>query len=104
MVAYRARKAKQIDTLDLGRSVVDLTKYTEEEFAEVARSFQQTDKQPVLNVAPPKPRPGTIAVADGTHWNPGNGEGPYYYNQSGSWQPLTPVSGAAPSTTLPLMD
>jgi len=109
MVAYRARKVKGIQTKDhdvLGQSVVDLSKYVEDEFAEVARALQATDKEPVLNVAPPKPRAGTIAVADGTNWNPGNGEGPYYYDQTGTWKPLTPVAVTVPgpSTTLPLMD
>lgn len=30
--------------------------------------------------APTKPRAGDIRYADGTTWNPGSGEGVYYYN------------------------
>lgn len=33
--------------------------------------------------APPKPREGFIAFADGTTWNPGTGKGIYYYDGSG---------------------
>lgn len=37
--------------------------------------------------APVKPRAGEIRLADGTHWNPGAGQGFYgYYN--GTWQKL----------------
>lgn len=39
------------------------------------------------NVAPTKPRNGDIRYADGTNFNPGNGQGIYYYNGT-SWIPL----------------
>lgn len=32
--------------------------------------------------APAKPRDGDIRYADGTNWNPGSGQGVYYYNGS----------------------
>lgn len=33
---------------------------------------------------PGKPREGMLRYADGTSWNPGSGQGLYYY-KSGSW-------------------
>lgn len=39
-------------------------------------------------VAPTKPRAGDIRYADGTLWNPGTGEGIYYFNAAGSWVKL----------------
>lgn len=33
--------------------------------------------------APPVPRPGMVAYANGTTWNPGNGEGLYVYKSTG---------------------
>lgn len=38
------------------------------------------------NVAPTKPRSGDIRYADGTNWNPGSGQGLYWYSgTSWSW-------------------
>lgn len=34
--------------------------------------------------APDKPRGGDIRYADGTEWDPGGGEGIYYYNDDAS--------------------
>lgn len=34
------------------------------------------------NVAPAKPRDGDIRYADGTDWDPGSGQGIYYYDGS----------------------
>lgn len=33
----------------------------------------------MTTVAPPKPRNGDVAYADGSLWNPGSGVGVYYY-------------------------
>ena len=38
------------------------------------------------SVAPTRPRNGDIRIADGSNWNPGSGEGPYWYN--GAWVPF----------------
>lgn len=35
--------------------------------------------------APLKPRKGDIRYADGVQWNPGGGEGIYFYNSGGLW-------------------
>jgi hypothetical protein len=40
----------------------------------------------VTHVAPPKPRQGDLRYADGTDWDPGSGEGWYFYNSSGIWK------------------
>lgn len=37
---------------------------------------------PKVYAAPDKPRTGMIRYADGTTWNPGSGEGIYFYNGS----------------------
>ncbi|WBS00220.1 hypothetical protein OU994_18030 [Pseudoduganella sp. SL102] len=45
-------------------------------------------------VAPPKPRDGDFRLADGTHWNPGNGPGFYFY-LAGAWVPMFAAGGGA---------
>jgi hypothetical protein len=80
---FSVKKIKGIDTSDLeklGASVVDLAKYTEDEFSQVASALQGTDPNPIWNVPLPRPRRGTTIYADGTHWNPGSGEGPYWFD------------------------
>jgi hypothetical protein len=80
---FSVKKIKGIDTSDLeklGASVVDLAKYTEDEFSQVASALQGTDPNPIWNVPLPRPRRGTVVYADGTHWNPGSGEGPYWFD------------------------
>jgi len=36
------------------------------------------------HIEPAKPRTGDVRYADGTDWNPGSGEGVYFYNGT-SW-------------------
>lgn len=38
--------------------------------------------------APLKPRRGDIRYADGVQWNPGTGEGMYFFNGAGAWVKL----------------
>lgn len=38
--------------------------------------------------APPRPRPGDIRYADGSHWNPGSGEGLYMFKSDSAWHLL----------------
>ena len=40
------------------------------------------------NVAITKPRAGDVRYADGSNWNPGNGEGLYIYLSNGAWSKL----------------
>jgi hypothetical protein len=42
----------------------------------------------VIYSEPTKPAQGDIRYADGTGWNPGAGEGIYFYNSSGAWVKL----------------
>jgi hypothetical protein len=42
----------------------------------------------VVYEAPTKPSQGDIRYADGTSWNPGSGEGIYFFNSAGSWVKL----------------
>lgn len=41
----------------------------------------------ISTVAPAKPRAGDIRIADGTLWNPGGGQGVYWYTGS-AWTKL----------------
>lgn len=42
----------------------------------------------VVYSPPTKPSQGDIRYADGTSWNPGSGEGIYFFNSAGSWVKL----------------
>jgi hypothetical protein len=58
--------------------------YVGEEFRKIALAIQlvalgHLDK---TFTVPSKPRDGDIRYADGTQWNPGSGQGIYYYNGS----------------------
>lgn len=103
---YRARKPNAIDTSGdpqkLTSSVVDLAKFIEDEFAAVATSTQSTLQMQISYVAPSKPRLGMVVYADGTHWNPGSGEGPYAYGSDNTWHPLEYVAPAPVVDTTPI--
>jgi len=76
------------DNMDsIGQGLLDLAKYVEDEFGYVASALQSTEPDTIWNRVPPRPRRGTYAYADGTNWNPGFGEGPYYFNGS-LWLPM----------------
>ena len=92
---FTVKKITRVDTSslkELGDSVVNLSKYTEDEFGQVARALQSTEAPKIWNSAPPKPRRGTIAFADGTHWNPGHGEGTYVFCSDNAWHFLGGLS------------
>ena len=69
----------------------DLARYLADELQSVAQSQNDTVnfvQLNVLNVAPKKPRKGTVACADGVNWNPtGTGAGFYGYS-AGAWVKL----------------
>lgn len=50
-----------------------------------------------LHVAPPKPRDGDIAFADGVDWNPGSGVGAYIF-YAAAWHPFGGGAGAPGAT------
>ena len=88
---FKASKSKAISTKDLaslGQSTVDLAKYVEDEFAQVASAMQGDIQTTVDFVVPTRPRQGMLAYADGVHWNPGQGEGLYFYHSDGTWHPM----------------
>lgn len=64
------------------------------------------DLRPTFN-EPLRPRQGMFAYADGTKWNPGSGEGPYWRNGAGLWLPVFPLNAKGdlytynPTTGLP---
>ena len=79
----------KVDSLEhLGDSVIDLAQHTEEEFKRLSSSLRDTEAERIWTTPPPKPRAGTLAYADGVHWNPGSGEGFYAYGSDGLWHYL----------------
>ena len=89
-MSFTVKKLTPIDTSSLeklGQGTLNLSKYVEDEFGQVAKAFQGTESDHIWNTAPPRPRRGTYAYADGTHWNPGFGEGPYWFDGT-SWHPM----------------
>jgi hypothetical protein len=47
-----------------------------------ARMFAQDSSEPASPVTP------MLAYADGVTWDPGSGEGYYYFNSNNEWTPL----------------
>jgi hypothetical protein len=66
-----------------------LRRYLREEFDRIAatvRLLAAGHLDPTY-VAPTKPRRGDIRYASGApNWNPGSGEGIYFYNSAGIWK------------------
>lgn len=60
--------------------------FLENEFANIARAFQEFTEVELRTVKkqPKRPQDGMIVSADGTSWNPGSGKGIYAY-LSGAW-------------------
>lgn len=63
-------------------------RYLDDELHRIASMLQlllgSTHLDP-LYAAPAKPRTGDIVYADGARWNPGSGEGIYYFKSTGAW-------------------
>ena len=57
--------------------------YLIRELRRIADSIK--DRYEISYAEPDKPRAGDVVYADGTHWNPGSGEGIYRFNLSASW-------------------
>jgi len=70
------------------RTLEELTRYVRdiESRASSAITLLAAGHLDVINAAPTKPRQGDIRYADGTQWNPGSGEGMYFYNSAGIWK------------------
>src|ERR1700740_1475367 len=100
---YAPGKPPNIDPNNLSASTLDFAKYVDGELAAIASAMQAPDPN-VMFVAPPKPRQGQIAYADGTHWNPGSGQGLYTFDGS-NWvfngpTTSTTIGGASGAITL----
>lgn len=63
-------------------NIEDLKQFLQEEFKSVsnASNNQADGHADKVYVEPPKPRTGDKRYADGTNWNPGQGEGLYYFD------------------------
>lgn len=68
----------------------DLVRYVYDELQRISNDLNTLDfiRLEVQNAAPAKPQQGMVMYADGTNWNPGSGEGIYFYNSAGSWVKL----------------
>ena len=54
---------------------------------QTAQRLMKTGAMDPTTVAPPKPRQGLTVYALGApYWDPGSGEGMYYYNSVGIWK------------------
>lgn len=80
----------------------DIGEYLSRELQNIAQAANDaidTLRFTVLNVAPPKPRAGDTARADGTNWNPGDGAGLFTYVGS-AWKPVATPAGYLPLTEM----
>jgi hypothetical protein len=96
-MTFTPKKPTPIDDSNpdkLGSSVKDLVFYIEDELDAIAAALNDQDNStfPPLAVEPTKPRQGLVVYADGTNWNPGNGEGLYYYGSDAAWHSTNPAS------------
>lgn len=83
-MAYTAGKAPDIKTLE------EMIAFVNRELLAVQRASQSF---PVLQLEPQykeptRPRPGMLAYADGTAWDPGSGEGVYVLKLDNTWAKL----------------
>ena len=71
-------------------SAEDLAAYIGRELSNVSETIDNISDGhfDVSNVEPDRPRTGDIRYADGTDWNPGEGEGIYTYLSTGVWSKL----------------
>jgi hypothetical protein len=58
-------------------------RYIVEELRKISETVPEQLQLLELHIAPQRPRSGMIVLADGTDWNPGNGQGYYGYYNSG---------------------
>lgn len=99
---YIPRKAPGISDTDLealASSTGDLALYVEDELEALASALG-TDEEFNINYAEPtRPREGLMVYADGTQWNPGDGEGLYLYKNA-AWRRLQDSAPAAGVTSI----
>ena len=68
-----------LDEKDLGVFLINELKRIGDVFLNQALFRLET-----TNVAPTRPRGGDLRYADGSNWNPGSGEGIYFFKESTS--------------------
>ena len=93
MAMFSARVVKSETRYEPGplpENVEDLGGYLVSELKRLGGILfnQATFRLEVTHVEPTRPRKGDIRYADGTDWNPGSGEGIYFFNNSGTWTQL----------------
>lgn len=71
-------------------NVEDISKVVYDNFTSIASvlGLLRDGHIDMTYAAPTKPAQGDIRYADGTVWDPGSGEGIYFYDSSGSWVKL----------------
>lgn len=72
-------------------TIQDLPAYLERELGRFLEMLQGGDKVLLIaksHAAPPKPRDGVVAYADGTNWNPAAGGEGFYGYYAGAWHKL----------------
>jgi hypothetical protein len=64
--------------------------YIQDELGYISSAIEQQSLGylDVTTTAPDKPRQGMIRYADGSSWDPGDGEGIYFFNSGGTWVKL----------------
>jgi hypothetical protein len=86
-VVYKQAKIPTFETLD------QAGQFFQNELSKIADAFTETRELELRESfrEPERPRDGMIIFADGTHWDPGNGRGPYYFDSS--WTPFVTGGG-----------
>ena len=92
MATYSDRVVKSVTLYEPGQlpeEAEDLGMYVVTELKRLGNTLfnQATFRLERMHVEPSRPREGDMRYADGTDWNPGSGEGIYYYKKGspGSW-------------------
>lgn len=87
MPAFNIQKSPDVKDED-ARTIGD---WAEAQFESLIADLQTQEVLDLVEsfVAPLRPKAGNLAYADGVKWNPGGGEGFYYYDSSGTWQLVT---------------
>lgn len=78
-----ARVPPTVSTVE-GRAIVE---YFQSQISDLVRAMNAPAevRLSVRYVEPDRPRPGQVVYADGTEWDPGAGEGLYYWDLTGTW-------------------
>ena len=92
MATYSDRVVKSVTLYEPGplpEEVEDLGMYVVTELKRLGDTLfnQATFRLERIHAEPSRPREGDVRYADGTDWNPGNGEGIYFFKKGspGTW-------------------